>query len=452
MPLSLMSTIFSVSRFEGRKLLVIITILAVTLTVESQVGYIADFIPEQLSSIQGITGFIGIWAIFAITQYYILAFIKFNSRQSTSGSRFVYYVHNAVTVTQYLLAGMIAFVILQILLTQQYDTVMLNVILSISYGLWIVTLSLLAIAFFSWYGLRKEKNLMVLILATSMIAYVVNGAIGLYFNADQLMQQKPVIRDGDVAVFTVPSISAELEDILNIAYMIASGVAYVLTWIGTVMLLRPYMKSFGRIKFWVIMVTAMVYYLVTFPLEVLGILSYEDPEMAIRNILIFTLAPIFTGIIFGAAFLSVARTLRLGSSVRNHMIIAAYGFLLFYIAGSASVSQAAYPPYGLVSTAFTGLSCYMIYSGLYLSAVSVSQDMTLRKSIRKSVIEQSKLLHNIGTAEMEKQVQKQVLSIATRTSNTIAEETGVQASMNEDEMKDYVELVIRELQAKPQQK
>ena len=53
---------------------------------------------------------------------------------------------------------------------------------------------------------------------------------------------------------------------------------------------------------------------------------------------------------------------------------------------------------------------------------------------------------------MERQVQKQVLSIATRTSSAIAEETGIQASMNEDEMKDYVELVIRELQPKPPQK
>ena len=159
MPLSLMSAIFSLSRFEGQKLLVIITILAVTLTAESQIGYIADFIPEQLSSSQGIAGFIGIWIIFTITQYYILAFIKFNSRQSTSGSRFVYYVHNAVTVIQYLLAGMIAFVILQILLAQQYDTVMLSVVLSISYGLWIVTLSLLAISFFLMVWLAEGKKL-----------------------------------------------------------------------------------------------------------------------------------------------------------------------------------------------------------------------------------------------------------------------------------------------------
>jgi len=438
-----------VSAFNGKKLLVVMTLLAVTLMIESQIGYIADFIPEQLSSSQGIAGFIGIWIIFTVTQYYILAFVKFNNRGSASRASFVCNVHKAVTVTQYLLAGIIAFVILQILLTQQYDTVMLSVVLSISYGLWIVTLSLLAIAFFSWYSLRKEKNLMVLILAMSMIAYVVNGALGLYFNADLLMQQKPIIREGDVAVFTVPSISAELEDIMNIVYDIASTIAYVLTWIGAVMLLRPYVKSFGRIKFWVIMVTPMVYYLITFPLETLGILTYEDPETAIRNILIFTLAAAFTGIIFGYAFLSVARTLRLGSPVRNHMIIAAYGFLLFYIAGSASVNQAAYPPYGLVSIAFIGLSCYMIYSGLYLSAVSVSQDMSLRKSIRESVIEQSKLLHNIGTAEMEKRVEKQVLSMAAKTSKALAEETGVQTSLNEDEMKDYVELVINEINKKP---
>ena len=192
----------------------------------------------------------------------------------------------------------------------------------------------------------------------------------------------------------------------------------------------------------------MAYYLITFPLEVVGLLTYEDSEMSIINNIILGLASVLTGIIFGAAFLSVARTLRSGSSVRNHMIIAAYGFLIFYIAGSATASQAAYPPYGLVSVAFTGLSCYLIYNGLYLSAVSVSQDITLRKSIRKSVIEQSKLLHSIGTAEMEKQVQKQVMSVATKTSNAMANETGIQASMNEDEMKDYVGLVIRELQSK----
>ncbi|MDW0206948.1 MAG: hypothetical protein QOA28_05240, partial [Nitrososphaeraceae archaeon] len=95
-----------------------------------------------------------------------------------------------------------------------------------------------------------------------------------------------------------------------------------------------------------------------------------------------------------------------------------------------------------------GLSCYLIYNGLYYSAISVSQDMTLRQSIRKSVLEQSKLLDSIGTAEMERDVQTQVLTIVKKKSAAMEEKSGVEASMNEGEMKDYVELVIKEVQSK----
>ena len=131
-------------------------------------------------------------------------------------------------------------------------------------------------------------------------------------------------------------------------------------------MLYPYIKKLGKIKFWIIMGVAMIYYLISFPLFVLGYFTPSENVDAMTNVLIFSFAGIMSGIIFGAAFLSVARTLRKGSDLRNHMVIAAYGFVLFYIAGSAMASQAAYPPYGIVSVSFTGLSCYLIYTGLYL--------------------------------------------------------------------------------------
>jgi hypothetical protein len=136
------------------------------------------------------------------------------------------------------------------------------------------------------------------------------------------------------------------------------------------------------------------------------------------------------------------------TALRNHMILAAYGFLLFYIAGSATAAQAAYPPYGLASISLTGLSCYLIYSGLYSSAAIVSQDTTLRQSIRRSVTEQSKLLDSIGTAHMEQELQSRVLTIAKKNSDDMAEETGVETSMSEDDMKDYLEVVMKELHGK----
>jgi hypothetical protein len=177
----------------------------------------------------------------------------------------------------------------------------------------------------------------------------------------------------------------------------------------------------------------------------LGYFTPSENVNAMTNILITSFAPVLTGIVFGAAFLSVARTLQRGSNVRNHMIIAAYGFLLFYIAGSAMASQAAYPPFGLASVAFTGLSCYLIYTGLYSSAVIVSQDTSLRQSIRRSVTEQSKLLDSIGTAHMEQELQSRVLTIAKKHSDMITEKTEVEASMTENDMREYIEMVTKEI-------
>ena len=46
----------------------------------------------------------------------------------------------------------------------------------------------------------------------------------------------------------------------------------------------------------------MVYYLVSFPLLVLGYYTPSEDVDAMTNILIFSLGGIFTGIIFGGAF------------------------------------------------------------------------------------------------------------------------------------------------------
>ena len=434
-------SVITVSTFDGRKLLVVMTILAVVLTVESSIGYIADFLPEQLASIGSIATFIGIFAVSMVTQYFILAFVDYNNKSHKVRTRLLRTIHKIVTITQYLLAGIILLVILQILLAQQYNTILLELALSISYGLWIVMFSLLAKAFFSWYG--SKKNLMILIFALSMIAYVVNGSLGLYNQLDELSKRNLVIKTGDVAVFS------ESPSSVDTVYQIASSVSYVLTWIATVMLLRPYIEKFGKVRFWIMMGAPMIYYLIEFPLFSLGFFTPSEDSNAMTNILIFSLSAVFAGILFGVAFLSIARTLKFGTAARNYMIIAAYGFVLFYIAGSAWTSQAAYPPYGLISVSFTGLSCYLIYNGLYFSAVSISQDMTLRQSIKKSVMEQSKLLHNIGTAEMENEIQKQLLPAARKVSESMSDKTGIETSMDENDIKSYMQVVLKELRKKP---
>ena len=104
-----------------------------------------------------------------------------------------------------------------------------------------------------------------------------------------------------------------------------------------------------------------------------------------------------------------------------------------------------YPPYGLASISFVGLSCYLIYSGLYSSAVTVSQDIALRTSIKRSVTEQSKLLDSMGTAQMEQELQSRVLRVTQKSSDKMEEESGVEASLTEADIKEHIEMVRKEI-------
>jgi hypothetical protein len=438
-----------------KKLLILMSILVVTFMVDSQIGYIADFIPERLVTNEGIALFIFTAIVFGIGGILILQHVKHKTKESRARALYLRASHLGVTVAQYVLIATIAFVIAQILVTTQYDTVMIAAALSISYGLWIITLALLSRAFLSWFRSSRrdvrvyKRNVMVLVLALSMIAYVINGVTGLANHILIIQQQPEIIASDRVAFFPSFDIDSTQQQI-NLVYQISGAAAYVLTWIGTVMLLVNYIHRIGKIKFYTIMGAAMVYYLINYPLFVLGYLTPtgESDVDVMNTILITGIASVFSGIIFGVAFLSVARTLQKGSAVREYMMIAAYGFLLFYVAGTAVVSQAVYPPFGLASVSFTGLACYLIYTGLYSSAISVSQDSSLRQSIRKSAIEQTKFLQSMGTAQMEQELQKRVITIAKKNSDIMAEETGVQPSLNEDDMKQYLEEVIKEIKVK----
>jgi hypothetical protein len=61
------------------------------------------------------------------------------------------------------------------------------------------------------------------------------------------------------------------------------------------------------------------------------------------------------------------------------------------------------------------------------------------------VLEQSKLLDSIGTAQMEKELQTTVLTIAKKTSHQMKENSGIEASLNEDDLRDYMSVVMNEL-------
>jgi len=69
------STIFSGSDI-GKRLFALMLIVIIAITVDSQIGYIADFIPQQLSSNGGIAIFVALAVVFMITQHLILDYVN----------------------------------------------------------------------------------------------------------------------------------------------------------------------------------------------------------------------------------------------------------------------------------------------------------------------------------------------------------------------------------------
>lgn len=434
-------------RLGEKKLLFLISIIIIIAIIDSEIGFVSDFLSGTISSSPGIALFISFAVIFAVAQYFILAHIKSIIKKSTARPLQLSTAHKAVTLAQYALVALAGFVLMQMITFSHYYTIVLYPVILISSGVWIVTLALLSRALLSWYRTRAEKdkksNALLLTLTLAMLAYVVLGIVNVFSLTAMLQQQQSIVTSTDVAYFP----QGVNDDLLTNIWYAISTIAYVLNWIGTVLLLHTYVRRIGKIKFWILMGGILVYYLASFPLNLLGFfvpVGVTDVDV-MNNIIVFSVAAIFAGILFGIAFLSIARTLDKGSALRNYFTIAAYGMVLFYITLQAQVSQAAYAPFGLVSSASVGISTLLIYLGLYWSAVTVSLDSNLRRSIRKSVMEQSKLLDRIGTAEMETELQKKVLAVAKKTTVDIAEKTGVEVSLNEDDMRTYVQLVIKEL-------
>ena len=83
--------------------------------------------------------------------------------------------------------------------------------------------------------------------------------------------------------------------------------------------------------------------------------------------------------------------------------------------------------------------------GIYYSAVNVSQDSKLRRTISRSsdLSEQSKFLKNIGKSQMESEIQKNVRLTKKKISPRFEEESGIQVDWEEN-INDYIDMLLKE--------
>jgi hypothetical protein len=280
-----------------------------------------------------------------------------------------------------------------------------------------------------------------------MIAICINAAFTLLFYTVQISQSYigPIIHPQLTPVANYGNAYNVFGEV-NVTISIAS---FILTWIATVIILHSYSRRLGRAKYWILVSIPLVYFLSQFQFVFVDLFTSFRVSQPILFGIVYTLFFDATipvgGALSGVAFWSVARNTG-RNIVRRYMMISAYGMmLLFSSSQDTGLVLTPYPPFGLVTVSFFGLSSFLVFIGIYSSAVSVSEDSELRKSIRRYAIQESRLLDSIGMAQMERQIEKNVLAFTKRNQYTMMEETGIQSSLSETDVKEYLEQVMKEV-------
>jgi hypothetical protein len=219
---------------------------------------------------------------------------------------------------------------------------------------------------------------------------------------------------------------------------------YILTWAGTVLLLAYYYKrKAGKLNFtfWVIISVPLILYLVGS-----GLIFSLPSDIPYRFYfrLLFRAGTIGSSVLFGLAFFITSRKLT-ATKVKDYLLISAMGIIIIGISNEISALQ---QTYGAAAHSLVLLASYLFSIGLYSSALSVSQDIKLRQSLRKSVEQQSTLLDKIGASEMEQEIRKQVIKIMRELSYQTEEKTGIQTFIEEQDIQQYLNKAIAEVKGK----
>jgi hypothetical protein len=417
------------------------------LVVENSFSQVSDIVTDQIVSFWGLALFVTIAAIYAVGQFFMLEIVKSKTRQRPSSGA-MRTTESVITIVQYVLISIVIFIILQILFSSQYYTGLLIVSATTSISIVVFLTILLSKKLLSWYKMYRRPIVLVFGLAAAGIVVFTMGKV-IWADSALLIKEPFIFPDSEVSWYPDFEENSPLYSVALVLHQ-AQTAFILLLWGGAVLLLYHNFRRIGKARFCVLVglpIASLMGHLVYYYVDI-GLTSPVgdpmSPSYQLIAMLLLLYSGIAVGVVIGLGFILIGRFLKQGTDARDYMIIAGLGFMMFSNTSVAQIDQTPYPPYGIVSYSALPLSMFMIVVGLSYSAISVAQDQTLRQIVRKSA-KDMKFLESIGSAQMEQELQRRVSIIAKENSDIMTEETGVQPSLTEDEIKEYLNMVVNEV-------
>ena len=366
------------------------------------------------------------------------------SHSIKSRSRFITILHRTVSIAQYVLAANVVLIIVQILFLANYSITSLIFTSYVTNFLAAALLAVFAIRFVSWYR-NKKHSLGILLYALAFLILAVSEVMA-GFGSVYLLSDKDKIIEPDTEVEYASFPEGSMLNTFFSYYRYIDYASFLLTLVASALLLHHYTKKTNAPKLTLIIVLPILGYTATI-LDALNIYDTDSSPDLLDYYVFQSLASISGAILFAFSFWFISRRLP-ESDVKTFLKITALGFILLYLSNHVDVASAPYPPYGIISLSLLPLSTYFVLFGLYSSALSLSQDITLRQQLRSMARNDGNLLSSIGTAQMEREVNRAVgelKEVADEQEKELAEKTGIETPVPESEIEDYLKQVIEEV-------
>ena len=354
----------------SNKTTVIIWIVTAFLIADVILNYVAEFIEPYLISLPSIILFTVMVGICSFGAYFLLKFVREKSKSVASKDPYLKVISTIVMVVQFLLIALVIFLLFEILFTSQYDTPLFVATALISEILALGLLGLFAQRFLSWFILNRQSTV-VLIYGLSFAVAAFSLAVIVIYDVTYLPQKDPHITPQTGVVFPNTLEPGSLLDILFSVYTFLNMISFGLLILGTAILLFHYSKKIGQVKFWVIILLPLVYF-ISSSVENLKIYAPTTDAQWFNWYLFSSLNSTAGGILFGVAFWTISKTFDQNSAVKEYLKFARIWFCpAFYLYSSLSFRRSISSVrnnYNDLSTSFISYDILGIvfYSDIYI--------------------------------------------------------------------------------------
>jgi hypothetical protein len=431
----------------------VLSIAAVTVVDTTIVGFIA-FSNMELPTMYYLLLFVGMFALFSICGLILLTTSKNTSESPMRARTKLTWLSIIMFGSQFIIIGIFLSIIFQMFLLNSYRIVFIDIAVYVTHLSALLFLSFLVATLIK--SVRSNKNLMLLSYAASfslLCLYLTISFIYLTIQINSVAQDRGPIRVPLSIHFSLASPPAPALQILfgPILDILSLG-SFVSAWIATAVLLRQYRQRIGKLKYWSLIVTPLVYFLFpfgTYFINVSNELMANSPVLfSIIYVSTFSATKQVGGILFSIVFLTAAAVVN-RTELRRYLIISAIGIsILFGCIGANSLLYAIYPPFGLITISFMPIGAYLLFNGIYGSARLVSADSELRKQLHKSAENQLSLLKTIGITQMEAELFKKFKPVLHRTEKL---QVSYEEHLEQEDVRLLIRDVLNEIEARRQQ-